>query len=295
MICLVGEQPLPNLLPARYYEPEHVVLAYTQTTREVSARLERVLSRDMLVYPQEVPSYDIPATRHILEEYITGRGWKPAQVVFNLTGATKAMAFAAYSLASAWQSSFVYMEGEDAASKLYRYRFDLNGTVSLDGTPDYIPSVIELEDYFEAHLDSHWLGDFPTGEGGEFERVVYQTLKPAVDEIVHSVVIGGALEIDLAVRCGNQVGIAEVKKGKLVKKAIDQLNTAGRREFLGIYTKKLLIVGKVPEDPLVSLKELAGGAEIEVIELPSYDTTGNLSGQDRERLVREVSETLGHR
>ncbi len=30
MICLVGEQPVPNLLPIRYCQPQQVVLVYSE-------------------------------------------------------------------------------------------------------------------------------------------------------------------------------------------------------------------------------------------------------------------------
>jgi len=34
LILLVGEQPLPNLLPTRHINPELVVLVHTNRTRE---------------------------------------------------------------------------------------------------------------------------------------------------------------------------------------------------------------------------------------------------------------------
>jgi len=294
MICLVGEQPLPNLLPVRYDEPRHVVLVYTEGTEQVSKRLKKVFHGEALVYPLQVQPFDIPAIRHAMEEFIRGRAWKPDQVIFNLTGGTKAMAFAAYSLAEAWRCRFIYLESAEATDWLYRYRFDRDGTVLLDDERS-VPAVIKLDNYLVAHLDSYLHKDFSSDKGGQFEEAVYQALKPVIDELDHGIQAGGALDIDLVFRCGNQVGIAEVKHGTLSKKGIDQLNTAGRREFLGIYTKKFLIAGTTPppDRPLSNLKELARVSEIKVIELPSYGQTGSLSDQDRERLVREVAQTLG--
>ena len=47
------------------------------------------------------------------------------------------------------------------------------------------------------------------------------------------------MEIDLIFRCGNSIGIAELKTGKSAteKEGIDQLNAACAREYLGTYTK----------------------------------------------------------
>lgn len=293
MICLVGEQPLPNLLPVRYDEPKHVVLAYTESTRQVSDRLEKVLRGEALAFPLEVPPFDIPAIRRALEEFIRGRAWRPDQVVFNLTGGTKAMAFAAYSLAETWRCRFIYLEGEAATSRLYRYRFDKAGGTLPDGQ-DVVPGVITLDDYFGVHLGDFKVKGAAQTEGGKFEGAIGRALEPIVDEVVVSVIAGGALEIDLALRCGNQVGIAQAKVGTISGAAINHLNTAGRREFLGTYTLKLLVVGTPADHTKSNLKELAEASAITLIELPGYDRhTGDLPDRDRERLVREVAQTLG--
>jgi hypothetical protein len=62
---------------------------------------------------------------------------------------------------------------------------------------------------------------------------------------------------------------------------------------LGTYTKKLLILGIVWDHTLSNLREMAQVSDIRVLELPSYGQSGDLSDLDRERLVREVRETLG--
>ena len=43
LLSLVGEQPLPVLLPARYLAPERHVLICTALTRAVAGRLQRLL------------------------------------------------------------------------------------------------------------------------------------------------------------------------------------------------------------------------------------------------------------
>jgi hypothetical protein len=244
MIALVGEQPIPNLLPIRYDKPAQVVLAYTESTREVSSRLEKVLRGGPQVHLLEVSPFEITATRKQLEEFIVRRGWKPYQVVFNLTGGTKAMAFAAYSLAAVWSSRFLYLQSEDVESRIYRYNFR-NGVPALE-SDETMPGVIAIDDYLKLHLGAYQTkGHFDPGAGGRFEEVIYNALKGAVDEIVQGVLYGGGPDIDLVVRCANQVGIVEAKTGGEARnaKGINQLNTVGRREFLGTYTKKLLILG----------------------------------------------------
>jgi hypothetical protein len=291
MICLVGEQPMPNLLPIRYYSPEQVLLVYTEGTEEVKKRLETVLRRGPEVYTLEVSPFDILDIRRTLDQFITGRGWHLSQIVFNLTGGTKAMAFAAYSLAQAWRSRFIYLESEEAESRVYRYSFNQDGIALLD-RDEVIPGVISLDDYLKAHLGMYLVRSFSRTEGGKFEKAVYQVLEPVVDEIKPGIQHLGQIDIDLAFCYGNQVGIAEVKTGGAARSSegIKQLNAAS--EFLDIYIKKLLIVDTMWDITLDPLRGWAEASEIKVIELPSYGQTGSLSDQDCERLRREVAEAL---
>lgn len=102
------------------------------------------------------------------------------------------------------------------------------------------------------------------------------------------------MEIDLIFRCGNQVGIAELKTGKvaLSKEGLDQLNAACAREYLGIYTKKFLIIdGEYPANN----KELAQAWNINIIELTGSKDKGYVVDADKERLVRAVTGVLGEK
>ena len=99
--------------------------------------------------------------------------------------------------------------------------------------------------------------------------------------------------MDLVLRCGNNIGIAEVKTGKKArtKEGIDQLNTAAEQRFLGTYTAKMLIVDrKYPGGNL----SLAKAHRIEVIELLSFSNSenGDLSDEDKEKLVAKVCKIL---
>lgn len=117
-------------------------------------------------------------------------------------------------------------------------------------------------------------------------------LRPHVTEITHSIKKGGALEIDLILRCGNHVGIAEVKAGKSVtyKEGIDQLNAACAREYFGTYTRKFLIVDR--EYPHNN-KELAKAWNINVIELTKSTNEDRVAEDDQDTLVQSVISVLG--
>ncbi len=283
MIALVGEQPIPNLLPVRHDRPDQVILVYTERTRRVGKRLTLLLGD--AVATLEVTPYDIMAIQRALSQLIAEREWAAADVTFNLTGGTKPMAFAAYRLAEQLGSPFLYLQSEGGESLAYHYQFLDQGAALVKR--ETIPPVLNLDDYLRAHLGSYEEGP----PKWEFEIMVYAALQARVDEIKTSVKHGGALEIDLVLRCGNQVAIAEVKSGRkaLGKEGIDQLNTAAEQRYLGTYTRKLLVVDR----PFGSNnRALAEAHRITIVELPSA-TAGKLSDEDKEKLSSVVLKTIG--
>src|SRR5438128_2012628 len=99
MIALVGGQPLPNLLPARHYRPDSIILAYTQTTKRVYEKLKDTLQQETAVYGLETGAYNIVSIVETLNEKLETPEFANQELVFNLTGGTKAMALAAYQVA----------------------------------------------------------------------------------------------------------------------------------------------------------------------------------------------------
>lgn len=292
MISLVGEQPVPNLLAVLYAQPEHAVLVCTERTKDVSERLRSVLKKrsqesgisveDESVY---VAPYDMADVESKLKRVIREKKWPPDKIIFNLTGGTKPMALAAYRLAEQLSSPFLYVQSEGKKSVVYHYRF-FNGAPGLERV-DEVPPVLNIDLYLRVHLGEYTEGEFKN----DFEKMVAGVLQQKLDQIKTSVKPTNALEIDLVLRCGNRVGIAEVKSGNkaLSKEGIDQLNTAAEPRFLGTYTKKFLILDR--EYGSNNL-ELARAHGITVIELPSAQK-GELSQEDTEKLVQTVKTELG--
>lgn len=292
-ISLIGEQPIPNLLPIRYQPPDMVVLVHTDLTRAAAKRIERLLPGCCEPVPCLVSAYDIQQIVRTLEGLIAERGWGAADLLFNLTGGTKAMALAAYLVAAHYAAPFLYLQSEGKQTRLYRYEFDVGGIphVSAD---QLLPGLITIADYLHAYVDDYQLTGFANEEaGGLFERAVYEALQPVVDEIIVGVKLLGALDVDMVVRCGNQVGIIEVKTGRGVKKGIDQLNTAGGQRYLGTYTAKMLVSDQRWDESHSNLMELAEARQVEVIDLPSFGASHRLSPEDTERLQRAVCKQLG--
>ncbi len=105
LISLIGEQPIPNLLPIRYLKPERNMLVYSQKTRERARFLRRLIGgAEDLREDLQVDAYDFPKILATLQERLAQR----TDVQFNLTGGTKMMALAAYALAAQRLTTQIY-------------------------------------------------------------------------------------------------------------------------------------------------------------------------------------------
>ncbi len=278
---------MPNLLPIRHCQPQQVVLAHSAATKRVSDSLEQLLKGQFSVVSHEVAPYDIVAAEKHLAGCLQRPDWQKADLLFNLTGGTKPMALAAFRLAQARSASIVYLQSEGGQSLLYRYEFNNNDLVSRKRT--VVGALLTIDDYLKVHA----LGSYRQRTDTEpFQQLVFRALQPHVSEIVSSVSLG-ALEIDLMIRCGNQVGVAEVKSGKAAerKDGIDQLNTSSQREFLGTYTKRFLILERQLG---TNNRELAQAHNIIVIELLG-NSPGKLSEDNQRQLIETVTQALGGR
>jgi hypothetical protein len=299
LLSLLGEQPIPNLLPALHLKPARNILVYTDRTEAVARRLARILPNacleDLQVSPYEIEK----VIARLSSLLVTGE-----ETWFNLTGGTKTMALAAYQVAARGGCPFVYLESEQRRSLLYAYSFK-------DGVPvltekHEIGALIKINDYLLAHLEGYREEGFHTDpttgkldSGGLFEQAGYNALQQTSFEVLAGVrpeKVGNQLEIDLVFRLSNQVGIAEFKlgdkKGETLKRGLDQLTNVGGREYLGTYTTKFLVAGRIASP---SVKTLAEARAITVVELPYYQTGRPLSKEDAQKLVSAIRAKLSPR
>jgi len=284
LILLVGEQPLPNLLPTRHINPEMVALVYTDRTKEIAKRLEALLSVEKL--PCEVKPYDLPKIEQTLQDLSRQIAESEHHLLFNLTGGTKPMSLAAFQVASQRKAPFVYFQTEGGRSLLYRYQFTDQGEVELEKQEE-ISQTITLDDYLRAQVGNYT----PGSPRDDFERQVSQALQTIPDlEILTSVRPQGleALEVDFVLRLGNQVGVIEAKT-KGAKSGIDQIQAVAEQRYLGTYVAKFLVSGKEVDR---NNKNLARAYGIEMIELPSYADTGEISESDQQTLRERILKKL---
>ncbi len=302
LVCLIGEQPIPNLLPILHLRPGRVLLVHTQNegSQKAAARLKKLCAAKGI--PADLvnvgDAYRIESISRKLGEKIAsqdGEGW-----CFNLTGGTKLMSLAAFQLAAEMKMPCVYFQTESQrgqqVSKLLHYAFDAHGRL-VENPPDgeIVPDLLTLDDYLIAHLDGYSRKPLDRSRSGwQLEEAVYRTLQPHVDEIERSVQPEGVkeqIEIDLLIRIGNQVGVIEVKTGGegSGKHAVDQITTAPPREYLGTYTARFLVTQQAKED---RYKALATALRVTVIELREYRGDGRLSTSDQETLVAAIRQRM---
>lgn len=290
MISLVGEQPVPNVLPVRYYRPDQIVLVYTKQTKKVADRLVDLMPKAHLVGP--VDPYSLESVEDALREWFAEHDPDSGDVLFNITGGTKLMALSAYRMAERQGRTLIYLETYGKVGRLYRYEF--RHKMFLASEPEIIelPTLLTIDDYLRVHVGAYTATGYAQDAGGAFEEAVDKALTGAVDESIAGVKIGGAQDGDLVIRKGNRVGIVEIKTGGPSKKGIDQLNTLGGREYLGTYTSKFLVVDRSWQEQ-TNLRELAEARQITLVELPSYEQAGGISDEDREKLVQAVAGVMG--
>lgn len=280
---LVGEQPIPNLLTTRHLRPDVVVLIHTDRTKEDAESLKNILS-GYLCYLYGVEPYNLLNIHNALQQFIDQRliGY---QLLFNLTGGTKPMSIAALLIALQRNVPFLYFQTEGGRSLLYRYQFANQGEMQLQQQQEEIRETLRLDDYLRAYV-----GSYTTEElRNPFEQEVYRVLC-GIDgiEILTSVRLRAALEVDFIIRLGNQVGVVEAKT-KGGKAGIDQIQAVADQRYLGTYVSKFLVSGSIVDQ---NNKDLAKAYKIEVIELTSFTINNSLSESDKEELKRRIIEKL---
>ncbi|HCR48499.1 MAG TPA: DUF1887 family CARF protein [Rhodothermales bacterium] len=298
LISLIGEQPIPNILPALHLKPSRLVLIYTNRTKKQALNLEKFFNQksqpDTQIETVLIPiqnGYNLAEIADKLRPLLaTYEG-----VAFNLTGGTKPMALAGYQLAQEKAAPVLYLETEGKRSFLYKYQFPKPFALPNLSAPVELPELICIDDYLNAFLPGYSTVGFSKAEGGRFENAIYDALNEHVDEQRAGIKPKGAgsqIDIDLMVRIKNQVAVIEIKDKHPLdepKKGIDQLNTIGGREYLGIYTAKILVSStKLSSD----IHALAKERKIEIIELLSFRTSKKISPKDQKQLIEAITGLL---
>ncbi len=292
MIALVGDQPLPNFLPVRHYQPSDVLFVYTAKTRQKYEHLKVTLQKEIKVYGLETNAYDIPTIAKALNEELNRKtDLLPLPFVFNLTGGTKTMSFAAYQIAQQHNAPMMYLQSEGKNTRVYHYTW--KDQQLLSGTNELLPECVKLSDVFDIYLGPGGWQENGSGrrEGSPFEDALATVLRShGYDVMVGVHAMNGQIDVDVAVRLGNQYGIIEAKMGENGRKldGIKQLSTASKH--LGTYSQTFYIITVQPQPAHTAITE---ASNLQVISLLGYDPIANkISLEDETKLLDKVGQTL---
>ena len=290
MIALVGDQPLPNFLPVKHYQPQNVVLFYSTKTKLKYEYLKATLQKDVHVDGYEVEPYDILAIAQTIDAQILRKSYSQP-FLLNLTGGTKPMSLAAYQIAQQSKSPIMYLQSEGKNTYMYHYGWKDQQLHLLE--KDILPELVTLKDVFDLHLGPGNWQENGSGrrEGSVFEDAIADVLRMNGYEVMVGVnAMNGQMDVDVAVRFGNQYGIIEAKMGKSGVKldGIKQLSNATRH--LGTYSQTLFAITVPPEG---AQKMIVEASNVEVISLPTYEQRSNtLPAAEATKLLDKVSKTL---
>lgn len=294
MVALVGEQPLPNLMPVRHFHPESLLLLYSKRTEPTYRRLKAVLEKETQVDGLETDAFNIITIVKDLKDKLDTSVLSSQKIEFNLTGGTKAMSLAVYQVAEQRSSPVLYMESEGKNNRMYRYSWE-NHELRLSSV-DLLPERLQLKDFFDVQLGvGKWEAKGPArDEGGHFEIALAEILRDHGYEVMAGVHLFGtsAVEVDIALRFENQFGILEAKLGAGGTKlfGLQQLSTATQRQFLGTYTKKFYVITEKPEVAHEAIRE---ASDIKVISLPGYvRNSDTLPSAEAASFLQEVDEAF---
>lgn len=290
MVCIVGQQPVPNILPVKHCKPTHIVLVYSDDTKSVYKNLKSFFESQNGHYRITVEEgvmidpYDLVAAYDSLKRLYVQLSRRHEKVLFNITGGTKPMSFAGFLVAQEANEPLLYLDSR-GRNILYYYRFK-SGVITLDKIEE-VSEEMSIREYLQAH--GFWKCE-PKNPQEDFERQLAEVLREHVSEIWCSVNLD-SVEMDIIVRINNAVGVIQAKTGKKAEKidGIYNLNTVANSNFLGSHTKRFLITSRCVG---TNNKRLAQQQRIKVIELLSYESDGTLSNPDKDQLRREVVEEL---
>lgn len=289
MLALVGEQPIPNVLPVAHFGPDRVALICTRQTQWMADRIGEYLG-ELAARPFCVTDpYLVGVIMADLDRYIDTRGWSEAELLINLTGGTKAMALAALETArySGSRASAFYCQTGARDHLLHRFRF-VDGRLTSEPPMRIAPSLT-INDFLRLHAGRWHLEEFKN----DFERNVATVLGSLGSEYefwpnVRLSGIGHGVEVDGILRFGSTFGVFEIKLRAKKSDGLDQLRSVTEQRTLGTYTKRFLVTS----DPMHhNDMDLAEAYRVTVATLPS-GRQARLSAEDVCRLTEVVTREM---
>ena len=292
LVSLIGEQPAPNVLPLRHYKPDEVVLIHTARTEALANRIANVIEDEFSVQRPfcVTDPYLVKEIQSSLVEYLHQYGLWDKELVFNLTGGTKTMVYAALEIARQVKAQAFYYQTENNQSLVHPYYFKDGSLIA--NPPFSIDKRLSLDDYLRLYI-----GEYASeASDNDLEKAIFQVLAAHQSSnfeylpTVRLKGLSGNVEVDAVIRYDNQIAALEIKR-TAKKSSMDQLNGVTDQRTLGTYTRKILISATPLDENNI---ELAKAYRIQTIILES-GLDGQLSEEDAVFLWEEIVKSMAPR
>jgi hypothetical protein len=293
MILLAGEQAAPNLLPARHFRPQQVLILHSNFPKSIAmAQNLKMLLTEMNPELEPIDDFDVRKIREQIQALVSGL----PSVMVNVTGGTKPMSIGALEAVRHSGAQAIYVRSQGAKTEVDFYGFDEGGSTFVRETKT-LQGTISLNDYLVAYFGDKWKPvGFGTGPGESFERAIHDALLTGVDErMVGWRDASNQVDVDFVIRCNNQIGIIQAKSKKEARKmdGIKQLAVAGGQRFFGTYVRRFLVIDRQWGKNELKLRELCKAMEITLVEIPGFTDSAGIDADGRVRLLESVHAILG--
>lgn len=262
-IALLGEQPLPALIPSwQYSNITCVHLVTSQLTLSLAHHLACDAADALSIFPKATVSpvvlapYDLPGNTQKLVKLIRSLQAQGETVWVNLTGGTKLMSFAAINAAKQTEAHCLYVSTERGVIT----HFDPSTGNTIQ--EDRLKVSLSVDEYLVAHqievsdnqaFDPSREADYSMAKAGDPLEILVETkLRDSglFDDIRRTVFIRKQMkaystinELDVVVTKGVRLGVCSCKSGRnITNDDVYELAALSKRESAGIYCGKLLVV-----------------------------------------------------
>jgi hypothetical protein len=279
LISLMGEQPIPNLLPLwQFSEFTLTRFAATESTLARADMLKATIARDAVLSRRvrsldtlPLEAYDMQKDRFVLTRAISEHQENGEEICLNLTGGTKIMSLAALQAAFGTGITLMYVSTEE--NQVIFYRSD-----ATEFRREPIRVKISVQQYLEAHgletsADPNFrpggpYADLPPKAGDALEKKVTKCALDSglFDDVRSNLFIRkqsklGPVknELDVVIIRNGRLAVCSCKDTReITKDHLYELSSLSRREFAGIYCGKVLVTTAAVTDAQVERAREAG-------------------------------------
>lgn len=296
MICLVGGQTEPNVMAATEYDLAAVLLVYTADTEkqgQVASLRDSFHNLGITVAECCVEPHNLRQIEDQINKEIKKQSWDGGQLIFNLTGGTKMMAFAALNAAQALDAvgGIIYVNSQVTPPQCDSYQLAKGRLVHSSMTQLTSLNKKNKESLLNFFLRVHGLTevrpDVQYSCGHEFELQVATVLEEAFvdrtnkqelaiyrDVYVQAPGMTGHINIDVLLITDTLRVVALFLKTGKGAGGREPINEAvGNTRVLGRYTKICVVSDREPNKPIDvdDVKNYAQQVGVNRLVLKSFD------------------------